>query len=221
MKSVPGLALFLALLPASALFAQTQQANNSFSQTNLVADNASFNPQIVNPDLIDAWGIALRPPGAGGHIWIANAVSGDSDEYIGDVNGIPLHQDPLTTVPLVAPKFIDHSSPFVTGLAYNSSSDLAGQAAEFPVSGPRDQREYRGFARHGQRDGKVCLRDPGRVHQCVALQHCHGHGQCSDHHRLLEDGGPIAVSDELRLHRRGHDAKRLLEARPTPTTARA
>lgn len=108
---------------------------NDYTQTNLVADNSSFDPQIVDPNMTDAWGIALRPPGAGGHIWVDNATSGTVSEYIGDVNGIPLHQDGLTNVPISAPQFTDHGYAFVTGLAYNSGSDLPGQAEEFPVSG--------------------------------------------------------------------------------------
>jgi uncharacterized protein (TIGR03118 family) len=109
---------------------------NSFNQTNLVANNASFHPQIVDPNMLDAWGIALRPPGAGGHIWIDNAMSGTSVEYIGDVNGEPLHQDGLKTVVLDMPRWTDHGFAFVTGLAYNSAHDIKGQPVEFPVSGP-------------------------------------------------------------------------------------
>jgi uncharacterized protein (TIGR03118 family) len=52
------------------------------------------------------------------------------------VNGVPIHQDPLTSVSLNAPTFTDRGTPFVTGLVYNASSDFAGQAEEFPVSGP-------------------------------------------------------------------------------------
>jgi uncharacterized protein (TIGR03118 family) len=133
MKKVLSLALALVGTSVSALFAQTPQVYNSFSQTNLVADNASFNPQIVDPNMLDAWGIALRPPGAGGHIWIDNAFSGTSDEYIGDVNGMPLHQDGLTSVTVHTPQFTDHGFAFVTGLVYNAAKDLAGQAVEFPV----------------------------------------------------------------------------------------
>jgi uncharacterized protein (TIGR03118 family) len=110
-------------------------ASNAFVQTNLVADNASFNPQIVNPNFSDAWGIALRPPGAGGHIWVNQAFSGVSDTYIGDVNGVALHQDALTSVPLDSPAFTDRGVPFDTGIVYNASSDFTGQATEFPVSG--------------------------------------------------------------------------------------
>ena len=126
-------AFLLAFLFALPVIAQTPQPSNSFSQTNLVADNSSFNPQIVNPHMLDAWGIALRPPGAGGHIWVNDAFSGFSDEYIGDVAGMPLHQDGLTNVSVATPQFTDHGFAFVTGLVYNAAKDLAGQAVEFPV----------------------------------------------------------------------------------------
>ena len=110
-------------------------AENAYVQTNLVANNASFHPQIVDPHMADSWGIALRPPGAGGHIWVNNAMSGTSVEYIGDVNGVPLHQDGLKTVTLDTPKWTDHGYAFVTGLAYNSAMDIKGQPIEFPVTG--------------------------------------------------------------------------------------
>ena len=126
---------------ASSTFAQ-----NAYVETDLVCDPAyykakGFNPQsepklIQDPNMADGWGIALRPPGAGGHIWIDNAMSGTSVEYIGDVNGVPLHQDGLKSVTLDLPKWTDHGIAFVTGLAYNSAADIKGQPVEFPVSGP-------------------------------------------------------------------------------------
>ncbi len=125
------------LLAAGAASAAAQAvAGNGFLQTNLVADNSSFNPQIVNTNMLDAWGIALRPPGAGGHIWVDDAETGTSVTYIGDVNGMPLHQDGLTQVTLDTPRFTDHGYAFVTGLVYNSAKDLANQPVEFNVSGP-------------------------------------------------------------------------------------
>jgi uncharacterized protein (TIGR03118 family) len=127
------LPFFSLLLAASALPALAQ--SNAYVQTNLIANNASYHPQIVDPNLLDAWGIALRPPGAGGHIWISNAETGTSSEYIGDVNGMPLHQDGLQTVTLDTPTFTDHGYAFVTGQAYNSASDLPGQPVEFYVAG--------------------------------------------------------------------------------------
>jgi hypothetical protein len=129
-------AIVAAWLIAGGGFATTAAPGNQFVQTILVANKASFHPQIVNPEMVNAWGIAIRPPGAGGHFWITNAGTGTSVEYIGDVNGTPLYQDGLKSVTLDSPGFTDHGVPTVTGLAYNAASDIPGQPVEFPVSGP-------------------------------------------------------------------------------------
>ncbi len=123
--------------------AQTPVAGNAFVQTNLVCDSTyyqmeGFTPQnqpslMQNDEMLDAWGIALRPPGAGGHIWVNNAVGGTSVEYIGDVNGMPLHQDGLTSVTVHQPHAPDHDYAFVTGIVYNAAKDLPNQPVEFPV----------------------------------------------------------------------------------------
>ena len=81
------LAAVAVCLIAGGGFATTAAPGNRFVQTILVANKASFHPQIVNPEMVNAWGIAIRPPGAGGHFWITNAGTGTSVEYIGDVNG--------------------------------------------------------------------------------------------------------------------------------------
>jgi hypothetical protein len=129
------IAALAALAAGRMVFAD---APNAFVQTNLVSNSAAYNPtfQTLDSNMLDAWGIATRPAGAGGHIWVDNAFSGTSDEYIGDVNGTPLYQDGLKSVPLATPNFTDHGFAFVTGLVYNAGSDLPGQATEFPVSGP-------------------------------------------------------------------------------------
>jgi uncharacterized protein (TIGR03118 family) len=124
------------LLITGAASAQKPTLDLGYIQTNLVANRAEFNPQIVDERMRDAWGIALRPPGAGGHIWVSNAASGTSSEFIGDVPGNPLHQDGLKIVELDQPQWTDHGYAFVTGQVYNSASDLPGQPVEFPVSGP-------------------------------------------------------------------------------------
>ncbi len=110
--------------------------DNAYLQTNLIANTNEYGAQIVDPNLVNAWGIALRPPGAGGHIWISNDRTGTSSEFIGDVNGIPLHQDGLKIVSLQAPAFTDKGYPSVTGQVYNAASDLPGQVPEFVISGP-------------------------------------------------------------------------------------
>jgi hypothetical protein len=111
---------------------------NAYRQINLVANDPSYHPQIVDPYMRDAWGIALRPPGAGGHIWVSNAFTGTSSEYIGDVNGQPLHQDGLTIVSIDTAAFADRGVAFVTGQVYNAASDLPNQPVEFPVAGPEE-----------------------------------------------------------------------------------
>ena len=45
-------------------------------QSNLVANTSDFGAQIVEPDLKNPWGIAIRPAGFGGHFWFAAAGTG-------------------------------------------------------------------------------------------------------------------------------------------------
>lgn len=135
-------ALALSLGAATAL--ASAAGPNAYSLTVLVANDAKYNPTaFVDPNLVNPWGIALRPPGAGGHIWVSNAGTGTTTTYIGDVNGIPLHQDGLKVVPIVSSaRDLDASMPpgtdavaQVTGQVYNAASDRPGQPVEFFVKG--------------------------------------------------------------------------------------
>ncbi|HEY3897765.1 MAG TPA: TIGR03118 family protein [Chthoniobacter sp.] len=132
------LSIAAVLLTATTASAQKLRVDLGYTQTNLIANSAEYKPQIIDQKMCDGWGIALRPPGAGGHIWISNAATGTSSEFIGDVAGNPLHQDGLKLVTLDLPQWTDHGYAFVTGQAYNSASDLPGQPVEFPVAGPAD-----------------------------------------------------------------------------------
>jgi uncharacterized protein (TIGR03118 family) len=85
-------------------------------QTNLVASTAAYEPQIVEPQMKNAWGIAIRPAGLGGHFWIGAAGTGKSIQYVGDVGGTPLFQDDLTIVETLGP---------VSGVAFNPGSGFA------------------------------------------------------------------------------------------------
>ncbi len=80
------------------------------AQTNLVASTAAYQPQIVEPQMKNAWGIAIRPAGFGGHFWIGAAGTGKSIQYVGDVGGTPLFQDELAIVETLGP---------VSGVAFN------------------------------------------------------------------------------------------------------
>ena len=84
---------------------------NAYRQANLVAseaDAAAFNPALTtaerDAEFINAWGIAIRPAGAGGHFWVT--AGGWSFQFVGDVTGSSdaslrmLFQDALTLVRL-------------------------------------------------------------------------------------------------------------------------
>lgn len=76
-------------------------AGNVYRQTNLAASSASYKPLFVLPDMVDAWGIAIRPAGAGGHFWVT--AGSNSYEFIGDVKGEPLTIDPALGVVTLPP----------------------------------------------------------------------------------------------------------------------
>jgi uncharacterized protein (TIGR03118 family) len=83
------------------------------AQTNLVASSAAFKPQIVEPQMKNAWGIAIRPAGLGGHFWVGAAGTGKSIQYVGDVGDTPLFQDELDIVNTLGP---------VSGVSFNPGS---------------------------------------------------------------------------------------------------
>ncbi|MGH7231411.1 MAG: TIGR03118 family protein, partial [Nitrospiraceae bacterium] len=101
-----------------------------YVQTNLVSNNPDFHPQILDPLVINAWGIALRPAGAGGHFWINNTDSGTVTEYVGDVGGTPLFQDDLKVVTVAPPP----GSPPGTK-STPTGQVFSGHASDFTVSG--------------------------------------------------------------------------------------
>lgn len=77
---------------------------NNYSQINLVANRDEFKPEILDPQMQNAWGLANRPAGLGGHFWITAQKTGTSIEYVGDVNGTKLFQDSLKNVDLRSQK---------------------------------------------------------------------------------------------------------------------
>ena len=99
-------------------------AKNSYKVTNLVANSAKYKPLILEPDMIDAWGIAIRPAGAGGHFWVT--ASGGSFEYVGDVNGKPLYADDLSLVTLPPSAGIegDDAVGAGNGVVFNGSTNF-------------------------------------------------------------------------------------------------
>ena len=117
---------------------QASHPSNVYVEKILVANRPGFAADaIIDPHLINPWGIALRPPGVGGHIWISNGGNLSTSTYIGDVNGSALTQDGLKLVYLSSPLIsYEDGLANVTGQVYNAASDLPGQPLEFPVTGP-------------------------------------------------------------------------------------
>lgn len=104
--------------------AQAQAASgNRFVQTNLVANRASYAPEILERKLVNAWGLAIRPAGAGGHFWVTG--KDISFEYVGDVKASadaklrPLHMDKLAYVHVP----VTGDEQFTTGVVFNDSKD--------------------------------------------------------------------------------------------------
>jgi uncharacterized protein (TIGR03118 family) len=127
-------------------------APNAYHQTNLVADSASaatFRPTAGTTraaEFLNAWGIAIRPAGAGGHFWVA--AGGYSYQFVGDVKASAdaalhrLSQDALAIVRIPGAGVADgdpavsdpeHFEGFTTGVAFNGAALTSDR---FPV---RDQ----------------------------------------------------------------------------------
>jgi uncharacterized protein (TIGR03118 family) len=86
---------------------------NGYEQTNLVADTAGFGAAKIDPNLVNAWGVAFVPSGP---IWISDNHTGLSTIY--DKNGNTLR--PPVTIPL--PGSSSGGSP--TGVVFNSTTDF-------------------------------------------------------------------------------------------------
>jgi uncharacterized protein (TIGR03118 family) len=111
---------FLALLAASIPVHSTE-----YVQTNLVASNDSYGASIVDPTLINAWGIAIRPAGFGGHFWVESNGAGTSNQFIGDVGGVPLFSDDLRLVTVPGPATGQAASVGTpTGVVFNPGAQF-------------------------------------------------------------------------------------------------
>lgn len=113
-------ALTLALfLPA---IAAEPAVNDRYADTRFVANKPSYTPTLaVEKDFINAWGISIRPAGAGGHFWVT--AKDASYEYVGDVQQSTdvklrtLHQDELKLVKLP----VGGDDKFATGTVFSDS----------------------------------------------------------------------------------------------------
>ncbi|KJF19247.1 hypothetical protein SZ00_06174 (plasmid) [Rhodococcus sp. AD45] len=60
---------------------------NRYASTTLAASNDSYGAPTTSPEMVNAWGIAIRPQGEGGHFWIGGG--GTSFQFVGDVSASP------------------------------------------------------------------------------------------------------------------------------------
>lgn len=97
---------------------------NRYTQTNFVANKAKYKPVVgKEPSMINAWGIAIRPKGAGGHFWVAAKET--SFEYVGDVQNSAdaklrtLHTDNLKYVRLP----VGGKDNVATGVVFSDSKN--------------------------------------------------------------------------------------------------
>jgi hypothetical protein len=52
------------LILAACSVAASAMAQNAYVNTVLVANDPKYHPQLIDKHMIDAWGLAIRPPGA-------------------------------------------------------------------------------------------------------------------------------------------------------------
>jgi uncharacterized protein (TIGR03118 family) len=101
--------------------------DNHYRQTNLAANSDAYKARFTIPEMVNAWGVAIRPKGAGGHFWVAAGQA--SYEFVGDVADSndqkmrELHQDPLkaVTIPGTDTQIDDTSIGKATGVVFNGA----------------------------------------------------------------------------------------------------
>jgi hypothetical protein len=100
---------------------------NAYRQTNLAATSAAYGAQFTLPAMVDAWGIAIRPAGAGGHFWVLGG--GTSWQFVGDVSASAdpklrtFFQDGLAEVYLPGADSLNTAASLgkATGTAFNGA----------------------------------------------------------------------------------------------------
>ncbi len=111
-----------ALLLATTSLAWAEEANR-YAMEKFVANKAKYKAQTIEKDFVNAWGIAIRPKGAGGHFWVG--AGNVSYEYVGDVRAAAdeklrtLHTDALKQVKIPT----GGKDNVITGLVFSDSAE--------------------------------------------------------------------------------------------------
>ncbi len=139
MKKIILTLMLTCALPHAALAenAAPKSLKNSYVNTPLVANKASYKPQFqVDEKFINGWGIAIRPAGAGGHFWVT--AKDISFEYVGDVTQSSdpqlrgLHTDDVKYVKLP----VGGDENFATGVVFSGSDKNFVITQQFPEKTP-------------------------------------------------------------------------------------
>jgi uncharacterized protein (TIGR03118 family) len=116
--------------------------SSATQQENLVSSRPSDNAMLYDPAFINAWGIAIRPAGLGGHWWITNTDTSRVTLYIGDSTTVPFGQDGLSVLGVPGatdgtPVNISIDPPSSGGVALPEASPTP--ATVMPPSNPTGQ----------------------------------------------------------------------------------
>lgn len=92
-----------------------------YKLTVLAANKQIYAPQIVDKYMVNGWGLAIRPAGAGGHFWVNNTDTGTVSLYVGDTKEKALYQDEIKVLAIAKPEKskLEHSAP--TGQVFNGN----------------------------------------------------------------------------------------------------
>jgi uncharacterized protein (TIGR03118 family) len=92
-----------------------------YRTVNLVATSESYGAQITDPSIVNAWGIAIRPAGLGGHFWVTANGNGTSNQFVGDVGNTALYKDGLAYVTTPGPNGLNGTP---TGVVFNPTTSF-------------------------------------------------------------------------------------------------
>ena len=104
-------------------FAPHLAAAEGYKLTVLAANKQVYAPQIVDKHMVNAWGLAIRPAGAGGHFWVNNTDSGTVSLYVGDTADRALYQDSIPFVTIAQPKHAKEAHSAPTGQVFNGNEN--------------------------------------------------------------------------------------------------
>jgi uncharacterized protein (TIGR03118 family) len=127
----------VAALGVSCMLSGSPACAQRYVQTNLVANSEAYAPQILDRTLLNAWGIAIRPAGLGGHFWVESNGAGTSNEFVGDVGGTPLYIDDLRLVSVAGPSLVPGPGLAIgtpTGVVFNPSNNFS--ITQGSITGP-------------------------------------------------------------------------------------